>query len=70
MTTTLNIPVFTKAKPVARVFPKRVRDTLIAASQVDRLKGPGESIARTQAVERAVAIARRECPGLFNNEKE
>lgn len=59
-----------KPKPVARVFPRHVRETLIAASRVDVLKGPGESINRTLAVEHAIRVARRECPGLFSNDKE
>lgn len=56
--------------PVARVFPPHVRDALVAASQVDRHREAGASMARTQAVESAINRARRECPHLFNNEKE
>ena len=67
-----DIPSFLnpKAKPVARVFPRMVREALINASRIEKQHPPGESRARTQAVEAAVNMARRECPGLFNNEKE
>lgn len=67
----IEIPSYheTKGKP-ARLFPKDVRDALIEASKVDRLKGPGESMARTLAVDAAVRRARRSCPGLFINPKE
>jgi hypothetical protein len=68
----IDVPSFTnpKAKPVARLFPRMVREALINAARTERQHPPGESRARTQAVEAAINLARRECPGLFNNEKE
>lgn len=69
----IDIPVLGRRSDgkVARLFPPMVRDALVASSQVDRQnREPGGSRARTQAVESAINRARRECPHLFNNEKE
>jgi len=68
----LDIPVLgqrTDGK-VAKLFPHQVRDALVAASKLERHRGPGESEARTRAVDSAIRRAQRECPHLFNNEKE
>lgn len=55
---------------VAKLFPHQVREALIAASKIEKHRGGGDSEARTRAVDSAIRRAQRECPHLFNNEKE
>ena len=70
----VDIPQFTTAPrsdgKVAKLFPHQVRDALVAASKIEKHRGGGESEARTRAVDSAIRRAQRECPHLFNNEKE
>lgn len=68
----MSIPVLGQRsdRKVARIFPPMVRDALVAASQLEKVREAGTSMVRIQAVDAAVRRARRECPHLFNNEKE
>ncbi len=56
--------------PVSTVFPPEVRQRLIQAVAVEAYCGPGESVARKIALEKAELFARRQCPHLFKKEPQ
>lgn len=54
-----------KYRPLNGRLPDEVRNQLIAASKIEQDKLPGESAARTRAINRITALAMFAYPELF-----